>query len=379
MTSAPVTALFVVPSAKRAGGGDIWLDTLLAVIGDHGVQASVAFEKDGELVRRAQFYGCDVTVLDDGSRVPGGGLEDLVAPLAELIAFRKPQVSVFWSPRAQVYGTAAHRTAGRPGRIAWVQHVLPSGFWLHQAASDAPSDRVICVSQAVRVRQEQLYPASRAVVIHPGVNAPRNSMSKSTARKALGLDAHAALVGVIGRIEPWKGQDIAVRMLAEPPSVAYSLALIGERHSATWPDFTGDVEALARDLGVADRVTFTGHVADSPSVLSALDVLVCASREEGFSLAVLEAMAAGIPVVATRCGGPEDMIEHEVTGLLVPPENPSALANAISRVLRDRTLSSQLAGRARALHAQRFTSRQAAARFADALAELAADPGENSR
>jgi glycosyltransferase involved in cell wall biosynthesis len=379
MTSASVTALFVVPSAKRAGGGDIWIDTLLSAIGDHGVQASVAFEEDGELARRATLYGCDVTVLDADSRNPGGGLEELVAPLAELFASRKPQVSVFWSPRAQVYGAAAHRTAGRPGRTAWVQHVLPSGFWLHQAASDAPSDRVICVSQAVRVRQEQLYPASRTVVIHPGVSAPRNSMSKSAARKTRGLDAHGALVGVVGRIEPWKGQDIAVRMLAESPSVTCSLALIGERRSTTWPDYTRQVEALARDLGVADRVTFTGHVADSASVLPALDVLVCASREEGFSLAVLEAMAAGIPVVATRCGGPEDMIEHEVTGLLVPPGNPSALANAIGRVLRNGTLSSQLAGRARALHAQRFTSHQAAARFAAALAELAADPGGNSR
>lgn len=379
MTSPPLTALFVVPSAKRGGGGDIWLDTLLAVIGDHGVQASVAFEKDGELVRQAKLYGCDVTVLDAGSQVPKGGLEDLVVPLAELIAARKPQVSVFWSPRAQVYGTAAHRAAGRPGRTAWVQHVLPSRFWLHQAASDEPSDRVICVSEAVRVRQEQLYPASRTVVIHPGVNAPKNSMSKSTARKTLGLDPHAALVGVIGRIEPWKGQDIAVRMLAEPLSAACSLALIGERHSTTWPDFTSHVEALAHNLGVADRVTFTGHVADSPSVLRALDILVCASREEGFSLVVLEAMAAGIPVVATRCGGPEDMIEHEVTGLLVPSENPSALASAIGRVLRDGMLSSQLAGRARALHAQQFTSHHAAARFADALAKLAADPGGNSR
>lgn len=101
MNPASVTALFIVPSAKRAGGGDIWIDTLLAAIGDHGMQASVAFEKDGELARRARLYGCDVTVLDADSRNPGGGLEELVAPLADLFTSQKPQVSVFWSPRGR--------------------------------------------------------------------------------------------------------------------------------------------------------------------------------------------------------------------------------------------------------------------------------------
>lgn len=370
MTPDPVEALFVVPSAKRAGGGDIWLDALLSAIGAHGVHALGVFGEAGELVSRARHYGCETTVLNLGDS------PERVAVLAGLMAARRPQVNVFWSPRAQLYGAQAHRETGLPGRTAWVQHVLPSEFWLHRAASETPSDRVICVSEAVRTRQEHLYPASRTAVIHPGIDIPGKIMPKSEARKSLKVDAYAALTGVVGRIEPWKGQDIAVRMLGEPSPVNFSLVLVGERRSLTWPDFTGQVEALARNLGVMDRVIFTGHVTDSVSVLPALDVLVCASREEGFSLAVLEAMASGIPVVATRCGGPEDMIEHEVTGLLVPPEDPAALARAVSRVLEDQALAKHMTARARALHARRFTSAHTAARFARLLTELAAQPGE---
>lgn len=71
---------------------------------------------------------------------------------------------MFWSQRAQVYGVLAHQQAGRPGRTAWVQHVIASRFWLHQVASDSPSDLVICVSRAVQARQEHLYPGRATAV-----------------------------------------------------------------------------------------------------------------------------------------------------------------------------------------------------------------------
>jgi len=80
-------------------------------------------------------------------------------------------------------------------------------------------------------------------------------------------------------------------------------------------------------------VVFTGYVRDVPAVLAALDVIVCASHEEGFGLAVVEAIAAGVPVVSTRCGGPDDVIEHGLTGLLVPVDDPLRLANVVERLL----------------------------------------------
>jgi glycosyltransferase involved in cell wall biosynthesis len=371
MTGSALTAMLVVPSARVSGGGDVWLDALLAGLGRHGVAVVAAFEEDGELVRRATEYGCTALVLpgngDNAKRHP----RQLVSPVADVMAEYRPRVTVFWSPRAQVYGALAHQQAGRPGRTAWVQHVIPSRFWLHQAASGSPSDLVICVSRAVQARQEHLYPGPATAVVHPGVDAPERPLPRRAARHALGISGEGPAVGVVGRIEPWKGQDIAVRMLARLTSTTCSLILIGDRHSASWPGFTPEVDVLAAELGVADRVVFTGHRHDAARLLHGLDVLVCASREEGFGLAVLEAAAAGVPVVATRCGGPEDMLDHEVTGLLVPPEDPAALAEAVEAIFASPTAAARMTGNAQQLYWQRLTAAHGTARFAEALHGLA--------
>ena len=109
-------------------------------------------------------------------------------------------------------------------------------------------------------------------------------------------------------------------------------------------EFGAEVAVLAGRLGLVDRIRFTGHVRDVPAVLPALDVLVCASREEGFGLAVVEAMTVGIPVVSTRCGGPEDVLEHGVTGLLASSEHAVELADAVELLLVDPGVAAALAG-----------------------------------
>jgi len=238
-------------------------------------------------------------------------------------------------------------------------------------ASNSPSDLAICVSRAVQARQEHLYPGRATAVVHPGVDAPERPLPRRAARHALGISGDGPVVGVVGRIEPWKGQDIAVRMLAGLRDATCSLVLIGDRRSASWPGFTPEVDGLTAELGVNERVIFAGHRGDAARLLHGLDVLVCASREEGFGLAVLEAAAAGVPVVATRCGGPEDMIEHEVTGLLVAPEDPAALAEAVEAVFASPATAARMRDNAQQLHRQRLTAAHGAVRFAEALHRLA--------
>ncbi|MGH3998793.1 MAG: glycosyltransferase [Pseudonocardiaceae bacterium] len=180
----------------------------------------------------------------------------------------------------------------------------------------------------------------------------------------------------MGRIEPWKGQDVALRMLAEllARRLDVQLVLLGEQQSPTWPKFGSQVTALTDRLGVADRVRFAGHVRDVPTILPALDVLVCASREEGFGLAAVEAMAAGVPVVSTRCGGPEDVIEHEQTGLLAACEDALGLADQVNRVLADSGWAKALVDRARDSSRVRFTALRSAEAFARVVRDLARRP-----
>ncbi len=352
----------VAPSARREGGGDVWLDGLLRHLPQLGLRPVVVFEGHGELVELASAYGCRPIVM----RAAEG--DGMAAPLVGVLRECQPEVTVFWSPRAQVYGSKAHQAAGAPGRTAWVQHVLPSNFWLHRAASALLTDVVFCVSSAVERRQRELYPQHPTRVVHPGIDA-YDALSREEARTRLDCATHALLVGVVGRIEPWKGQDLAVRMLDElvTRQLDVHLVLLGQRRSSAWPEFDGQVATLARQLSIADRVTLTGPVRDLPAVLPALDVLVCASREEGFGLAAVEAMAAGVPVVSTRCGGPEDVLEHGVTGLLVPIEDALRLADAVERMLTDHSFAAALADCAQQAWRTRFTARRSAENFLAAL------------
>jgi glycosyltransferase involved in cell wall biosynthesis len=254
---------------------------------------------------------------------------------------------------------------GRNGPVAWVQHVIPSDFWLHKLANACPEHAVACVSSAVARVHRGLYPDRRAVVLHPGVDGSPVSLGKAEARAALDVPRETLLIGVLGRVEPWKGQDIAVRavhLLRERGLPAHAL-LIGEARSPTWPEFAGEVMGLIAELGLGRHVSRTGHLPTPAAALTALDVLVCSSRQEGFSLAVVEGMAAGVPVVATRCGGPEDLIVDGVNGLLVPVEDPGALADAVARLAGDSALATRLAAAGRAMWADRFTARHGARRF----------------
>lgn len=368
----------VVPSARREGGGDIWLDQLLCHLPALGPSPLAIFETDGELAERAAGYGCGTAVLT-GDRVNTSDVAQLVRPLAAVLRSARPDVTVFWSPRAQLYGAHAHRAAGRPGLTAWVQHVLPSEFWIHREAAARPTNLVLCVSRAVQRGQQRLYPRWPTAVVHPGIDGDAIGLHSSPVTRRRSTDG--PVIGIVGRVEPWKGQDLAVRMLAElaTAGVAARVVFIGERASPTWPDFAGEVDHLIAEHGLGVQVSFTGHLRDVRGALAELDVLVCASREEGFGLAIVEAMQAGVPVVATRCGGPEDIVEDGVSGLLVPAEDPAALATAVRRVVDNPGLADALRLAARSRWCERFTATVSARTFYATVAALTGGAGSEVR
>jgi glycosyltransferase involved in cell wall biosynthesis len=173
---------------------------------------------------------------------------------------------------------------------------------------------------------------------------------------------------LVGQITPWKGQDTAIRALADLPDRhgCTRLLIVGE------PVFSGagtrfdnvryrdDLIVLARDLGVADRVLFLGARRDVPDVVGAADVALVPSWEEPFGRVVIEAMAAAIPVVATEVGGPPEILARG-GGLLVPPRRPERWAETITRLLDNPTLRARLAADGR----REAVSRYALARFVE--------------
>jgi glycosyltransferase involved in cell wall biosynthesis len=173
-------------------------------------------------------------------------------------------------------------------------------------------------------------------------------------------------VGVVANLRPVKGLDVflaaAARLAGAFPDVVFRVAGEGPMRAS--------LESTATRLGLAGRFELPGSLADVPGFLAGLDVAVLCSRAEGMSNALLEYLAAGRPVVATAVGAAPDLIEDGVHGLLVPPDDPVRLADAIGRLLADPDLARRLAAAARRRAHERYGRGAMVRRFEDFYVNL---------
>jgi glycosyltransferase involved in cell wall biosynthesis len=205
-------------------------------------------------------------------------------------------------------------------------------------------DHLIAVSRSI---QRKLVDEQRTQIpvslIYNGVDLDRYDHQEPccTLPDEYGMEPGSQIVGVVARLEPEKGHPTLLeawpRVLREVPEAYLLVVGEGSRRDA--------LEAQARELRIAHRVVFTGRRDDVPAVTAALDVAVLPSYREAQGMVILEAMALSRPVVASNVGGIPEMIEDGVTGLLVPPHDPDALAAAIVRLLKNHSLADML-GRA---------------------------------
>jgi glycosyltransferase involved in cell wall biosynthesis len=242
------------------------------------------------------------------------------------------------------------------GREAWRQGPLRGRFFIDRLIGTLCT-RVIAVSRGAAdfLVGGKGYPARKVVVIPNGRDLARFAPGRhrDDVRKELGIDPEAPVVGVVGRLEIQKGH---VYLLDAWPDVvrahpAARLLLIGDGSRRR------TLVEQARALGVADSVIFAGFRADVPRCLDAIDVLALPSLHEGMPLTVIEAAAAGRPVVATAVDGTPEVVRHGETGYLVPPADPPALARALGAMLRDPTATARMGAAAHRWAHERFDVR----------------------
>jgi glycosyltransferase involved in cell wall biosynthesis len=197
------------------------------------------------------------------------------------------------------------------------------------------ADMVIANSETTR---QTLDPRARSVVVSPAVALASPGPAPASPNGPL-------VVGMISRVAPWKGQDVFLRAFAQAfpegrqRAVIVGAPLFGEAEVAYGDGLT----RLAEELGVADRVEFRGHRDDIAAELLSMDVLVHASTiPEPFGQVVIEGMSARLPVVAARGGGPEEVITEGVDGMLYPPGDIAALAQALAHLDAEPSLRAQL-------------------------------------
>lgn len=226
---------------------------------------------------------------------------------------------------------------------------------------------LLAVSSEIERRLRQTG-ATDVVCIRNGidVNTMPNRSMRSTKRKACGVTDDVCLIGSIGRLTPVKGFPHlikAVQILAEQ-GLRVKLWLVG---SGT---LNAEFLRLAQGLGVADRVELLGHREDTYELLQAMDMFVLPSLHEGIPMALLEAMAAGLPVIASRVGGIPEVIEDHVSGILVEPGDPCGLALICRRLMHDAELSERLGQAAKRRVKERFSSETMAAGVANVYRRL---------
>jgi glycosyltransferase involved in cell wall biosynthesis len=213
-------------------------------------------------------------------------------------------------------------------------------------------DAVFAVSEQVRQHciEVDRIDSTRVQTIYNGLDlSDWNTPSKPA--KASG----EFLVTTVGNIRRVKGHDIFIRAAASivPQFPGVSFCIAGD---VLEPDYFLELRLLVKELNLDDHFRFVGGIANLREHLSAADIFVLPSRSEGFSNAIVEAMAAALPVVATNVGGNAEAVKDGVSGLLVPSEDPAALSAAIIRLLSDPSQAKTMGKAGKALAAENFTT-----------------------
>jgi glycosyltransferase involved in cell wall biosynthesis len=256
---------------------------------------------------------------------------------------RRQEAAVFHAhlvwPLACTYGLAAAALFRVPAVVATQQLFAPVAAGhdarLHKIVSIGVS-RYIAVSESLaRDLRPYLISNRKVTVIHNAVpKAPFVRAASGALREELTHGVPRPIVLTLARLDRQKGLSYLVEAAARVPGALFVVAGDGRQKDS--------LQAQVRTLGLEDRVLLLGHRDDVPDLLAACDVFVLPSLFEGLPISVLEAMAAGKPVVATRIGGTDEAVEDGVTGLLVPPRDSDALAGAIRAVLADKSLAKRL-------------------------------------
>ncbi|MCC6848923.1 MAG: glycosyltransferase [Deltaproteobacteria bacterium] len=342
----PLAILHVDPE-RSLGGGEQQVLGLLAQLHAGGHHQTLAADPRGALAPRAAALGIPIAPLAIRSHADVCAARRLARWMArnpcEIVHFhtaRAHAMSLFLRVRAETARVATRR----------MDYPLRGGRYARRLYN-REVDAVIAISEGVRAALVASgIDAARIHLVPSGVEAARFAAGpRAAARARLALGDRTWVLAVVGALEERKGHDVLLDALARDPDPGHVVLIAGDGTRAP------ALRARAAALGLADRVRFLGRVEDVAPLLAAADALVMPSRREGLGVAALEAMAAGLPVVASRVGGlPEAVVDGE-TGLLVPPGDAAALAAALARLAADPALAGRLGAGGAARAAARFS------------------------
>jgi glycosyltransferase involved in cell wall biosynthesis len=338
--------LFLIDELEAPhGGSEQQVIQLIQLLSGAGEQVELAILRGTEWLTEKES-GCPVHFCHVGSITSPSGMWAL-GKFARWMRHRKFDVLQTMFVEANLLGPLLAKIAGVPvvlGSRRNLNYWMSRRMALLQGISNRLATRLVANSQAVKrvVAAQENTSESKVDVLYNGIDCGRFAHSpelRVATRRRFGIPDGAFLIGCVSSFRPVKGMDILIR----------AAAIVNQNHDHSYFILVGngptlpEMRQLASYLNLGNRCVFVDAQRDVVPFLSAFDAGVLPSRSEGFSNSLLEYMAAGLPVVATDVGGNRETVED--TALLVTPD-PEAMANAISALITDRSLSERVASAA---------------------------------
>jgi glycosyltransferase involved in cell wall biosynthesis len=347
-----VRIAYVVTRADAVGGATIHVMEMARAMLARGHQAAIFTGGHGEAADKLAESGAPVHSLRYLRR-PVNPLRDALAfrELTAALSVFRPQLISAHTAKAGWLGRAAAARLDIPA--IYTPHGLPVGarmagaqgriFEAAERLASRWARRIVCVSESERrlAVERALASPERLVVIHNGVHDIPPALRANPS-------AQPPQVVSVARFEAPKDHATLLRAMAQLEGLPWSLDLVGGGPEES------DCRALAEKLGIAGRVRFLGYQSDVAPALAAAQVFVLSTRSEAMPRSALEALRAGLPVIASDIGGLPEIVSAGVDGMLVPAEDPQALAAALRDLLTDAGLRERYGAAARAAYERSF-------------------------
>jgi len=371
----PLHLLIVMPSASYRGGAEEALLQLVQARSSAGLRLDIIFLEDGELPNIVRGEGVGVHMVDAGRLREAGQFLRCVREIRRIAAKIRPDAILSWMTKAHIYGGLAAHIGGIPA--IYFQMGVPDNGIVDILCRLVPAAGAIaCSDFAAREQAQRVDHPVLGVCLaaDPGRFYQVADHPAAEMKRKLGFDPSRPLIGIVGRLQRWKGMHVFARAIAQArlrrPDIQG--VIVGGPHDLE-PDYPGLLAGELDTLGLGDNLRLAGARNDVPDWMQAMDIVVHASEREPFGIVVVEAMVLGKPVIATRPGGPEEIIEDGVSGLLVPHGDSALMAAAMLRFLGDPAFAARCGAAARR-RARHFTPRRFAQRVSAAAHRLLGRP-----
>ena len=363
MIPIPDRLLFVQPNSE-IGGSDIALARTVESLKPAGIAISVILPKEGPLVSKLEAAGARIHYVPMQQLRTLPSLSYQARYLAQIVPSVRAVSRIIREERPRlvhtnslycIYGALAARATGTP-HIWHIRELAPDIPILkkcYAAMVTALSTHIVSMTNICSDRLFDRRPANLTVMpdaLDRHAWAPHPDRRRI--RSELGIGDDTPVVGFVARLDTWKGCEIFIE----------SAAIVAKRHPSAhflicggpppgFESYARTMEKLAETRGLSERIRFLGWryiLEDMPDVMASLDVFCHTSTSpEPFGLVLVKGMAVGTPVIASAAGGPLDIVEDGVSGLLVTPGDPTALADAVTRLLDDAGLRASLGAKGR--------------------------------